>query len=101
MRIQNCTDTVAGLPVHAYRDTIVMNAGTADNDSPVTYVRDVRYSPDLGFNLQSVLQSPTVGEQRFHVTEITTTEPEPRFFQPPEGYRVVDMREQDAQQESK
>ena len=92
------TDTVAGLPVHAYRDTIVINAGTQGNDSPITYVRDVRFSNELGFNLSSVLQSPTVGEQRFRVMEVTTSEPEPRFFQPPEGYRVVDVREQDAQQ---
>lgn len=91
------TDTVAGLPVHAYRDTTVMNAGTMGNDSPMTYVRDVRYSNELGFNLASVLQSPGVGEQRFRVTEITTSEPEPRFFQPPEGYRIVDQRESDAQ----
>ena len=90
-------DTVAGLPVHAYRDTTVMNAGVLGNDSPMTYVRDVRYSPELGFNLTSVLQNPAVGEQRFRVTEITTSEPEPHFFQPPEGYRIIDKRTKDAE----
>lgn len=91
-------DTVAGAPVHAYRDTTVLNTGVLGNDSPMTYVRDVRYSPELGFNLTSVLQAPDVGEQRFAVTEITTSEPEPRWFLPPEGYRVVDMRKEDAKQ---
>ena len=86
------SDTVAGIPVHAYRDTIVTNPGTLGNDKPMTYVRDLRYSKELGFNLQSVLQTPAVGEQRFAVTEITTSEPEPRYFQPPEGYRIVDKR---------
>lgn len=91
-------DTVAGVPVHAYRDTTVLNTGTLGNDSPMTYVRDVRYSPELGINLTSVLQSPMVGEQRFAVTEITTSEPESRYFQPPDGYRIVDMRNEDAKQ---
>ena len=86
------SDTVAGIPVHAYRDTTVMNPGTLGNDKPMTYVRDLRYSKELGFNLKSVLQTPSVGEQRFTVTEITTSEPEPRYFQPPEGYRIVDKR---------
>ena len=86
------SDTVAGIPVHAYRDTIVMNPGTMGNDKPMTYVRDLRYSQQLGFNLTSVLQTPAVGEQRFTVTEITTTEPEARFFNPPEGYRIEDKR---------
>ena len=86
------SDTVAGIPVHAYRDTTVMNPGTLGNDKPMTYVRDLRYSKELGFNLRSVLQTPSVGEQRFAVTEITTSEPEARFFQPPEDYRIVDKR---------
>lgn len=85
-------DTVAGVPVHAYRDTTVVNADALGNDKPMTYVRDVRYSPELGFNLTSVLQAPAIGEQRFAVTEITTSEPEARYFQPPEGYRIVDKR---------
>ena len=91
-------DTVAGVPVHAYRDTTLLNTGVLGNDSPMTYVRDVRFSPELGINLTSVLQSPSVGEQRFAVTEITTSEPEPHWFQPPEGYRIVDMRQEDAKQ---
>ena len=85
-------DTVAGLTAHAYRDTIVVNAGTLGNDTAMTYVREVRYSPELGFNLASVLQAPAVGEQRFTVTEITTSEPEAHYFQPPEGYRMIDKR---------
>ena len=89
-------DTVGGVPVHAYRDTTVLNANILGNDSPMTYVRDVRYSPELGINLTSILQAPAVGEQRFAVTEITTSEPEPHWFQPPEGYRIVDVRASDA-----
>ena len=86
------SDTVAGFPAHAYRDTTVVDAGTLGNDTAMTYVREVRYSPELGFNLASILQAPAVGEQRFAVTEMTTSEPEVRYFQPPEGFRIVDKR---------
>ncbi len=86
-------DTVEGVPVHAYRDTIVLNPGTTGNDNPLTFIRDVRYAPGLGFNLTSILQSPAVGEQRFAATEVTTSEPEGHWFQPPEGYRLVDMQD--------
>ncbi|SEC02051.1 hypothetical protein [Terriglobus roseus] len=86
-------ETFAGLPVHSYRDTVVLNPGVMGNDRPMTYVRDLRYSEALHFNLSSILQTPTVGEQRFRVLEIVTTEPEAKWFEVPEGYRVVDKRQ--------
>jgi hypothetical protein len=85
-------ETVAGLPVRAYRDTTTINPGVMGNDREMTYRREMRYSSQLGFNLVSILQNPALGEQRFTVTEITTSEPEAKWFQPPEGWRVVDRR---------
>lgn len=82
----------AGLPVHAYRETTTLNPGVMGNDRPMTTVREFRFSPELGFNLNSVLDTPQLGHQVFTVTEITTTNPDPKFFLPPEGYRVVDVR---------
>jgi hypothetical protein len=46
----------------------------------------------LGINLFSVLNTPQLGRQMFTVTEISTTEPEASFFQPPQGYKIVDHR---------
>jgi hypothetical protein len=43
-------------------------------------------------NLGSMLDTPRLGRQIFTVTEISTTEPDPSFFQPPQGYQVVDRR---------
>lgn len=58
----------------------------------MTTVREFRFSPELGFNLNSMLDTPQLGRQVFTVTEITTTDPDPKFFLTPEGYRVVDVR---------
>jgi hypothetical protein len=39
-----------------------------------------------------VLDAPQLGRETFTVTEISTTEPDASFFQPPQGYKVVDHR---------
>ncbi len=85
-------DSVAGMPVHAYRDTTTLNAGVFGNDAPMSTVREFRYSPELGFNLSSTLEAAQVGRQVFTVSELTTNDPDPKFFQPPEGYKIVDQR---------
>ncbi len=83
---------VLGLPVHRYRDTTTLNPGTFGNDKPLVTTREFSYSPTLGVNLRSVLDTPQVGRQQFVVTAITTSEPEPRFFFPPDGFRLIDKR---------
>ena len=55
-------------------------------------VRQYRFSAELGFNLTSMVEAPQIGKQTFTVTEISTTEPEASWFQPPQGYAVVDRR---------
>jgi hypothetical protein len=81
-----------GMPVHEYRDTTTLNAGVMGNDLPMSTVRQYRFSAELGLNLSSMLEAPQIGRQVFTVTEISTTEPDPSFFQPPQGYKVVDHR---------
>ncbi len=82
----------AGLPVHSYRDTTTLDAGTLGNDMAMLTVREFRYSTELGFNLTSVLETAQVGKQVFTVEDLSTSEPDPRYFQAPAGYRIVDKR---------
>jgi hypothetical protein len=82
----------AGVPVEQYRDTTTLNPGVMGNDLPMSTVRQYRFSAELGINLFSVLDTPQLGRQMFTVTEISTTEPDASFFQPPQGYKVVDHR---------
>ncbi len=84
--------SAAGMPVHMYRDTTTLNTGVLGNDAPMATVREFSYSADLGFDLASSLDSAQVGHQTFMVTDLSTNEPDPSFFQPPEGYRMVDHR---------
>jgi len=73
----------AGLSVHEYKDTTTLNAGVLGNDMPMSTVRQYRFCAELGFNLSSMVEAPQIGRQTFTVTEITTSEPDPSFFQPP------------------
>jgi hypothetical protein len=82
----------AGVPVHQYRDTTTLDPGTMGNDQPMSIIRDFRFSEELGLNLTSVVDNPQFGRQSFTVAELTTTEPDPKFFLPPEGYTIVDKR---------
>jgi hypothetical protein len=82
----------AGVPVNEYKDTLTLNAGVMGNDLPMVTVRHYRFSAELGFNLTSVVEAPQIGKQTFTVTEISTTEPDASWFQPPQGYTVVDHR---------
>ena len=84
--------TFAGVPVHLYRDTTTIDPGTMGNDQPIQTVRDYRFSDNLGINLTSVVDSPQFGRQSFTATDLTTTEPDPKFFLPPEGYTIIDKR---------
>jgi hypothetical protein len=84
--------TFAGVAVHGYRDTTTMDAGTLGNDLPMSRVHEFRYSAELGFNLFSIFDAPQVGRQIFTVENLSTTEPDSRFFQPPAGYKIVDKR---------
>jgi hypothetical protein len=82
----------ADVRVHEYRDTTTMNPGALGNDLPLVSTRRYRFAPQLGFNLYSEVEAPQLGKQTFTVTEISTAEPDARWFEPPEGYRVVDKR---------
>lgn len=85
--------SVEGFATIGYRDTTTINPGVFGNDQPMTTTREFWYSPQLGFNLISILDSPRSGKQVFTVTEISAIEPDPKFFSIPEGYTVPDSQE--------
>ncbi len=83
----------AGVDTTGTRTTTTIDPGQMGNDRPMVTTREFWYSAHLGVNLISLVDAPQSGRQSFRVTELTTSEPDPRLFAVPDGYRVVDTRE--------
>jgi len=79
-----------GVETHGYRETTTIEAGVMGNDKPMVTSREFWYSTQLGFNLESTVETPQTGKQVFTVKELSTSAPDPSFFTIPEGYKVVD-----------
>ena len=84
--------STVGVPTHGYRETTTLNAGVMGNDRPMVTTREFWFSAQLGFNLLSMVDDPQNGKQVFTVKDLSTSEPELSFFEVPEGYKVVDHR---------
>ena len=81
-----------GQETHGYRETVTINAGVMGNDRPMVSTREFWYSPLLGVNLISTVDDPQSGKQLFRVKELSTSEPEPSFFEVPADYKIVDRQ---------
>ena len=89
------TRMIEGFETIGSRDTTVVNAGVMGNDEPMKIVREFWHSAKLGINLLSILSDPRIGTQTFTLTDVEVTEPDPRFFELPESFQVIDSRQQD------
>jgi hypothetical protein len=85
--------SVQGMETHGYRETTTLNPGAFGNDREMIVLREFWFSTRLGINLSSIVDHPQTGRQVFTVKELSTSEPDPKLFEVPEGYRVVDRRE--------
>jgi len=83
-----------GVETHGYRETVTINPGVMGNDAPMVSTREFWWSPRLAINLLSIVETPDAGKQVFTVRELSTSEPDPAFFNVPEGYSVVDRRQE-------
>jgi hypothetical protein len=81
-----------GIDTHGYRESITINTGVMGNDRPMVTTREFWYSPHLAINLISIVDTPETGKQIFTAKEISTSEPDPAFFEIPAEYKVVDRR---------
>src|SRR5271170_7192669 len=81
-----------GFDTVGYRETTTLNPGTYGNDLPMSTIREFWYSPQLGIDLISKVDSPQAGKQTFTVTVISAAEPDPQLFILPAGFEVVDQR---------
>ena len=84
---------IGGVETTGTRDTTIYNAGLFGNDRKMTIEREYWYSPKLGFNLLSKRSDPRIGTQTFTATNLILSEPDPKLFELPEGFKVVDHRQ--------
>ena len=78
-----------GIDTHGYRESTTINAGVMGNDQPMVTTREFWYSPHLAFNLISIVDIPETGKQTFTAKDISTSEPDPAFFEIPAEYKIV------------
>ena len=86
-------ELIAGIETTGTRDSVIYNPNVFGNDRKVTIEREFWYSPKLGINLISKRSDPRIGTQTFTATQLILSEPDPKLFDLPEGFKVVDRRQ--------
>ena len=79
-----------GVDVVGTRETMTINAGVMGNDRPIDVTKEFWYSPKLGVNVSVKRVDPRYGVQTFTLRDISLTEPDPKSFNVPEGYRLLE-----------
>lgn len=76
---------IEGVSAHGIRQTQAIPADTSGKEIVVT--DEYWYSADLRINLLIKHHDPRSGSKTITVNKITRTEPDPAFFEVPEGYK--------------
>lgn len=84
--------SLQGEDVAGTRISTIYNPGVFGNDNKVTVEREFWYSPHLGINLLSKITDPRFGTQTFTITNLSPSDPDPKLFELPEGFRTLDER---------
>jgi len=86
--------TIEDVDVIGSRETATLNKGAVGNDKSEPIVKEFWYSPRLQINVITKRFDPRFGAQNFVVSNINQSEPDPKLFALPEGYRTVKMNGQ-------
>ena len=79
---------ISGVQVVGRRITRVIPEGSAGNDRPFDTTEEIWHSKDLDIDIQVKRIDPRFGIRETTLTDVNLVEPDPRFFQVPEGYKV-------------
>jgi hypothetical protein len=81
-----------GLEVEGKRVTRVIPEGMIGNDRSFARVEESWHSPELDVDIQVKRTDPRTGTYTITMAEIIASEPDAKYFEIPEGYRVEPMR---------
>lgn len=82
------TAEMSGIEVEGKRITRLIPEGTVGNDRPFSTVEETWHSKQLDLDVQIKRSDPRTGIWTITMTDVAATEPEPKYFEIPEGYRV-------------
>jgi len=83
-----------GLTLLGTREITMLATGSIGNTRPEPIVKEFWYSPVLGVNIVTKRFDPRTGSQNFLVNHLSQSEPDPKLFEPPSGFRIVRMQSQ-------
>jgi hypothetical protein len=81
-----------GVQVHGVRETQTIAAEDNSSGKEVVVTDEFWYSADLRINLMVKHTDPRTGTATMTVSQITRTDPDPAFFEIPEGYKLTETR---------
>lgn len=82
------TSNISGLEVEGKRLTRVIPEGTTGNDRAFTTTEELWSSKELDVDVQVKRNDPSMGTRTTTMTEVSLGEPDPSFFQIPDGYQL-------------
>ena len=84
-------DSIAGLEVTGTRTTQVVAAGSIDNDRDFTVISEAWISPELKTTVRQMTSDPRTGTVTTELSNIDRSEPDPVLFNPPAGYKLMNL----------
>jgi hypothetical protein len=84
---------IGGIEVGGGRVTRVFPEGELGNDRPLTTIREIWHSTDLDVDVEIKQTDPRIGTRTTTMTEVSLAEPDSKYFQIPEVYRVEERKQ--------
>jgi len=82
------SSNVNGVDVDGKRVARIIPEGMVGNDRPFTTTEELWHSKELDVDVVSKRSDPRSGTRTAELTQIIVGEPDPKYFQIPEGYRI-------------
>ena len=86
------SSNISGVEVEGTRITRVIPEGTVGNDRAFTATEELWHSNELDVDVRATRSDPRMGTRTTTLSEVRLSEPDPKYFQVPDGYRVVEQQ---------
>jgi hypothetical protein len=84
---------IDGVPAHGVRETQTVPAESSGTDREIVITDEYWYSDDLRINVMIKHSDPRTGTVTMTVAHVTRIEPDPAFFEIPQGYRTAGTKQ--------